>query len=426
MSDQVNPQKSLRKKSRLDRLGWRSKRSEALESRDDPNWRAPEARMPGESGEKHSIYRQRLLLLGILLAGLGFLGWFVVHLLTIEVQTPLIAIAAGPYAAPFAPNSWAAEDLESFFSLHEKTLAVTDLSSDWQAKESGLRELQLQLDRVLQQGQRAGAVMIYLSLHGVTDAEGNPCLVPPNASPYQSETWLPVGRLLDEIAARSLADATRIVLILDSSRMPANWQIGLLYNGFTEGLETLISERVTPDGPLKNLVVLNSTSAGETSFASQDLRASVFGHYLRSGLAGEADDESQGGNGDRKVSLHELRDYLQNRVDQWARFHRGDRQRPILLPALTEDFPLAWALAAKDRRISASPEANSPPPVPETRIAKLWSDYARHAEQKPYHQSPIAWHEFERQLLWLEAANHSGTQYERACAATGNAARPQG
>lgn len=414
MSDQINPSEAARKPGRLKRLGWRSKPTETLASADDPNWRAAEGRLPEETGEKHPVYRQRMWILGILLAGLGFLGAFLLHLLSIQVQTPLIAIAAGPYAAPFAPNSWAAEDLDSFFSLHEKNLAVTDLSSDWQAKESGLRELQLQLDRAHKQARRAGVVLIYVSMHGVTDAEGNPCLVPPNASPYQSETWLPVARLLDEIAARDIADDMRVVLILDCARMPVNWRIGLLYNGFAEGLEALIQERVTNDGPLKNLVVLNSTSAGETGFASQDLRASVFGYYLRNGLAGDADDKANGGNGDRKVSLHELRDYLQHHVDRWARFHRGDRQRPILLPARAEDFSLAWALAPKKRSIPASQEAISPPVVSEARLSRLWQDYARLAERKPYHRDPIAWHEFERQLLWLEAANQSGKHYERA------------
>lgn len=413
MSDEVNSPKAAKKSGRVEKPGWRSKGSETPAASDDPNWRAPEGRFE-ETGEKHPLYRQRLWILGILLAGLGFLGAFLFHLLSIQVQTPLIAIASGPYMAPFAPNSWALEDLEGFFSLHEKNLAVMDLSSAWQAKESGLRELQLELDRAHKHGRRAGAVMIYLSMHGVTDADGNPCLVPPNASPYQSETWLPVSRLLDEIAARHLLEDMRIVLVLDCGRTPVNWQIGLLYNGFTEGLETLIQERVTNDGPLKNLVVLNSTSAGETGFASQDLRASVFGHYFQRGLSGEADDKAQGGNGDRKVSLYELRDYLQNHVDRWARFHRGDRQRPLLLPARSEDFPLAWALSPKRRRNPGNPEALSPPAVPEARLSQLWQDYARLADRQMYHRDPIAWHEFERQLLWLESANQSGKHYERA------------
>ena len=222
--------------------------------------------------------------------------------------------------------------------------------------------------------------------------------------------------LLEHIKAQQLPASWHKLLILDCNRIDVNWRLGVLSDGFADGLADAVREANIP-----NFAILNSTSPGERGWASEDLAASVFGHYLRLGLAGAADvklDDGHGvnigGNGDHQVSLRELVNYLDRHVDGWAQHNRAARQRPMLVPASAADFTVVWALNPHSQRKLAEAAASSAVAVPATLTAaneKLWRAHDRLESLDPQRFDPLAWSDFEHKLLWANEAIAAGSAY---------------
>ena len=84
-----------------------------------------------------------------------------------------------------------------------------------------------------------------------------------DASPLESETWLPVRTLLTRIKAQQLPPNLKLLLILDSNRFDVHWGLGQLYNGFAERLPEVIDNAAIP-----NLAVINSTGPGQVGWTS--------------------------------------------------------------------------------------------------------------------------------------------------------------
>ena len=110
----------------------------------------------------------------------------------------------------------------------------------WESKDQWLREFRRQIDTAVPGGPARNTIIIYLSLHGVVDDKGEPCLIPPGASPWQSSQWVRVRDLLTELFLFQDEKghyATKIkgwdkLLVLDCNRIDANWSLGQFYNGF--------------------------------------------------------------------------------------------------------------------------------------------------------------------------------------------------
>lgn len=394
--------------------GWRGRAGQqgpAIRHRWQRDWDA----QPMDQLRAGDIW-QRLRIGGLLLVFLGLTAFLVQQLWFRPVQTPLLAISAPAYSWPFPPNAWSAEDLAGLGDLDkQESIHLFDTSPAWQTAESGLASLDRQLQAVAQQGSPNGAVVIYLSMHGIADAAGRPALLPPAASPLRSETWLKLSDLLEHIKAAQLPNAWHKLLVLDCSRVDVDWRMGVLSNGFADGLADALR-----DANIPNLVALNSTSPGERAWASADLGGSAFGHYLRLGLAGEADAKledskgiNHGGNGDRQVSIRELLNYLDRHVDGWAMHNRAAHQHPMLVPAGTEDFTVVWSLNHGSRRRLAEkkPESTGVPASLEVASQKLWRSHDRLQSLDPLRFDPLAWSDFEHKLLWCDQAMAAGGAY---------------
>ncbi len=346
--------------------------------------------------------------LGLLLAGfVGLVAFLVYDLMHVPLQTPLVAVVAPPYAWPLPANDWAQEDLERLASLEGQTLNVLDGSAAWSNRDRGLQSFDRQLRDVAKAGSRTGTVVIYLSMHGAVDGTGAACLIPPGASPLKSETWLPVREVLSHIQQQNLPHEWHKLLILDAGRLGVNWNLGQLYNGFADRLASAVD-----DAKIPNLVVLNSAGSGQSSWTSAELAGSAFGYFLQRGLAGAADDTSEGGNGDRQVSLHELLNYLQQHVDAWSVANRSEHQRPLLVPAEAPDFNVAWSLSRRSlqRLLGSRPRAVDPA-VTQAAITDLWRAHDQLASQQPLRFDPLNWRDFEQQLIWLEQSSVAGKAY---------------
>ena len=216
--------------------------------------------------------------------------------------------------------------------------------------------------------------------------------------------------LLERLKDPSLlpAEVNKLV-ILDCTRLRVHWRAGILDNTFAARLPQAVQEASVP-----NLVVLCASSPGETSWVSPESSGSVFGHYLSVALAGEADGVLPGIKADKWVSLHELRHYLEASVNAWAQRHRGERQRPMLLPAGTPGLRDLFGLEAK--RATGFPGdvgaglAGADSQL-QTEIDALWLQHDDLLARAPYRADPLAWHQFEQRLLWLEQAAAAGEAY---------------
>ena len=211
--------------------------------------------------------RRRKLIIASLFAGSGLLlALLVWNLLYAPVQTPLIAIAATGYDWPLPPNAWATEDVAALAALDRRTVRLTDLSSEWRTADRGLARLDEELKRIASRNGRSRVVILYLSMYGALDGAGQPCLIPPGASPQDSSTWLKLADVLQRIKTAGVPNSLHKLLVLDGSRELVNWNLGQLGGGFAEALPAALEEAQIP-----NLAILNSARGGEAAIASSAL-----------------------------------------------------------------------------------------------------------------------------------------------------------
>lgn len=136
----------------------------------------------------------------------------------------MFAAVVTEYEWPIDPNAWASEDLERFETLGHEALEIVNLSVDWRSRDLALRRLDAELTTFVSERSLPETVLFYFSLHGVVDAAGRPHLLPADASPIDSATWLPVSVVLDRICQKLPPHVNKLVLP-DSNRSAANWRI---------------------------------------------------------------------------------------------------------------------------------------------------------------------------------------------------------
>ena len=349
----------------------------------------------------------------LLLVGLGS-AIFLATVLQRELQPPFVAIVKTAYSHDFPPNSWSFEDLDALRngvdSLDHKTLGVIDLSDVHHANENLLTVPdERERKRVVMNAERTGVIIFYISMHGMVDDNDEACVATTESNPLDAKTWLPVSGLLSQIQNWKLPDHVHKLLILDCNRQDANWKIGLLKNDFADRLLIALQKNRVP-----NLVILNSTSGGQVGHSSAEMRGSVFGQYLRLGLAGAADLPDEGGNHDRRVSLKELENYLTKHVDAWSRKNRGVSQQPMLIPSDVSDFRLTCSLdrSRLDRLLTKFKSGSAAEAtVSRDNLNKLWTSYSDLRNSHADSVAPLEMGKLRRQLVWLEQASQAGSAY---------------
>ena len=174
-------------------------------------------------------------------------------------------------------------------------------------------------------------MLIYLSGHGVLDAEGKPCLVlatdrgvnswQPQLSRLEDFPTLDLQKTLDTIAdCYAGQSGVKKVVLLDCSRIHVNPELGILENRFDEALAGL---RLKDD-----MFVLSSAGSAQLGWTLPDRRASAFGFYVCKGLAGRADEKQFGGNEDGVVTLDELERYVRKQVNEQVQARSWSNNRP--------------------------------------------------------------------------------------------------
>lgn len=366
------------------------------------NWRTPGRKAPvkrdtplyGRSETSHSgLWWKRvlslLLVFVLVLVFIAVIRW-------IPRSTPLIVMTVTDYAAPAPPNGWAKEDAAALRASWPLNGAWKDYWNNIRVevaeKSASTGDLFIETALEMLRAQPAGGPqknvrVLYLSAHGVVNSSGEPCLLLANPRDDQAtKIWpganaelplvsLPqlIGKLRDEAKQNRGA---KFVVLLESNRIDSDWRLGVLENNFASSLTKYMNENATPGD--NSVVLINSASPGEVAQAYPEYGASGFGMFARAGLLGAADTDN-----DRKVELHELRDYLRKNVDVLAQQGRYRTQQPQLLPTDAADFAVAYA---QDRNVD--PLAGTSGVTAEALQEKWSSTYSlwqKHTQLTHYH-----------------------------------------
>lgn len=406
--------------------GWRGKKSGSEAS--GSAWRKPSAQNPANKSAgkpegwwktkkdrsyERAVQRHRLKTGAWFLLSLVLVAGFLVWILWRPVSTPLLAVAAIDYQAPLPPNAWAAEDIDRLHLLADEDIISPFENNRWIPGDSvdhWLAGLRSELDKKIPSGPDPdGTVIIYLSIHGVVDGSGRPCLLPPGTSLHgadgadaESKNWLPVRRLLEylfvEDRPHRASQGSKKLLILDCNRIGADWSFGVLHNTFAARLKEVVEE-ISEKAP--NLAVLNSTSPDQIAWSAPELRGSVFGYYVAGGLRGAADLDDDG-----QVTMSELHRYLKTEVNLWVTVNRTDTQTPMLVSS-GPDFALVHVA---ERKAFELPEYKTDSRWKE-KVAQRWQRHAELQKNVPQRLQPLEWQAYQRGLLRLEKLVDAGAEY---------------
>lgn len=414
------------------RKGWRGDRTP--DKKPSRRWQTAASSGRNEAADAQTS-KHRFVVAFWSIASLGLIGLLVWLVLMQPKRTPVIVMTATAYDWPFPPNAWAKQDARGFAVLDRDTIDFRDWSDLCGGRGAKFADSLAPLKNRLQElvtGLSPNVVCIYLSMHGAVDSTGAPCLIPPGASPHDAASWMPLRQVLETIKAANVPERTQILLVLDASRIETLWPAGILANTFADGLQQTVEAVHVP-----NLTVVNSAGIGETAFAGEELQGSAFGRHLLLGFSGEADLRSEGGNGNRRVSLSELENYLKRRVGNWAAEQRNDVQTPILVrsvpdvngkPAADYDVVAAQGsgLFGQPDKVRKEIEARLARPwerpVAETKLTELWR--ARQQLRQPEAErvlDPLLTAEIDAKLLWLEQLDSAGPEYQEMATLTASA-----
>lgn len=396
------------------RADWRAKPGKPAPGA-APGARAAAWQQRGDRAYQSAVRWYRIKLAGFSLAALGLVALFVWWVFFRPRIASVYALAVIDYGLAVPPNAWAREDVDrladigidreriAYFRKFDHLLAAADASAF-----DDLRDAILHPPAAF--GKR-DTVVVYLSVHGVADERGMPCLLLPASSPHDSSTWVPLVEVLRRLfPTTERAIPPNKLVILDCTRMDSNWRLGLLYNSFADNLEKARLEAEIP-----GLVLLNSTSPGQVGWTSpEQLQGSVFGFFVHRGLLGAADQEEPG-NGDNRVTVRELAAYVTKHVGQWVREYRGDEQQPMLVaPEGFRDFTLGYAKYRGETELPPRVNLLAEKALAWSALDALWQRHARLYAKAPWRDDPLGWQEFQQKLLWLEQAALAGPAYQAA------------
>ena len=340
----------------------------------------------------------------LLFVSLSLIALFVYVLTRKKDPLPLLAIAVTEYSEHVPPNALALEDIQRFNSVLGKSYNNIELIVPTEATPGGRDDFvrvlaeQMALKEFRPGGPKKDTVAVYISAHGVTDQRGDPCLLLAGSQPNDSETWLPISKLLEPFAA--LDKSVKKILFLESGKIESNWMLGQIYNGFADQLESTVES-----ADIENLSVIASHSPGERSFTSLKKGGSIFGDVVARSLRGAGMSDS----GD--IDLHSCANEIRRSVRAWSLSNRARPQTPRLLPSDAPNFKIA---EVTDFDATESADQSIPFASRTERVKNLWNDYSVLQQSAPYKSDPINWSRIQHKLVYLQKAAVAGQAYEDA------------
>lgn len=156
----------------------------------------------------------------------------------------------------------------------------------------------------------------------------------------KAEKLFPLKKLLDAFQA---CGVEKKILVLDIMTPIADPRLGVLVDDVAGRTKSEIEA-------IKDLggVVLCACSPGETAYASEDLKRSVFGYYFEEGMRGFADHyaDAESNRGSGRVMALGLANFVKERVSRWAKENRRRSQTPMVFGS-AKDYLLVDSVRRK-------------------------------------------------------------------------------
>ncbi|MFO0945241.1 MAG: hypothetical protein U1D30_04730 [Planctomycetota bacterium] len=387
---------------------------------------------PVTPGVSRSTIKGITALFGLVLVIAGFI---MLVLWLNPVPLPKLIVLSARYRTDLLPpNGMAIQDAMTVYSQSD----VLD-NSDADPRSLPLDNLRTQIADVPTQIPKQTwfhwektTTLVYCNLLGIALYEPDKNRSVPYLLPEDFQVPTQQSQLANAVTVRSLLEsllkspADQKVLVLDCQRMDHHWPLGTAKNEFVAAVKQELEEIGNQGADkLNGLAVLFSCSENEITWIDNEQTQSTFGYLFARGIAGEADDARFGGDGNRRLTLAELSQYLKTRVSAWTRRNRADSQTPelvsygvaadaftLLAPGRTAEFRLPPKAGAKDgttgRAWSEYHELGTPASFNlaqgKESLKKGWIEYYKLASQDPppWEYAPEAWRYFEDSLLRAE------------------------
>jgi hypothetical protein len=244
--------------------------------------------------------------------------------------------------------------------------------------------------------------LVVMALHGGSDPSGAYLLPDDAGADPGPGNRVRLDAVLDRLEQAPFR-GKNVVLVLDATRLTADWSLGMVRNDFARELDRL-NDRVAK---VPNLVVLSASGPDQRSWVSDYWRQSVFVHFLIEGLRGSAAGD------DGRVDAADLFGYARREVANWVRSHRGAEQEPVLLPRGEAGLARAagMELCVAPREVVPTPEAPEPSAEVESpELKAAWDAFDRLRGQSPHPAgySPQLWSLYLASLLRFDELQRSG------------------
>ncbi len=351
-------------------------------------WRPPlqQGATPRTRGGKRT--RQIVALAFLFLALLGALVAWLLWLL--KPQSPyFLTIPMSEYRIrSFPVNPFAEQDSDALAShFPDARKAYTS-----QERDLFLRELDALANR-----KSSERVIVHLRAHCLYDGE-TVYLIPGNANPDDSASWVPLKAILTRLQA---CPARHRLLLLDLFGPIADIRLGVINEDVANRVLEVLDKRED-----KQLMILCACDRGQVSLVSEELGRSIFAHYLDLGLRGAADGEL--GYRDEQVNVRELAAYVTRCVNRWTVLNREANQSPVLLGPENEDFTLL--------RVDRHPPEEEPYTAPATYpdwLQKGWEQRDQWWADQTFRLAPQEFRELGATLTGAEQRWRGGRQPDR-------------
>ncbi len=333
---------------------------------------------------------------------------------------------------PIPPNWMGDSDQKALLQLNEGKLKVKSSQGE------------LDFEKRLKNFPKKSVCVVYVSAHAALE----PFAVDPSVDRVETKdadvVLFPTTGDFDAVSSRvrmnelwnalkRLPDNKKLVL-LDVSRLQGQWRLGVYDNFAVAGIQEAVAREKIP-----NLYVMTSCAAGETSWVCPDLGGtegqSVFGYFVAQGLAGEADKKPDGTFRDNVVTVRELFEYVNRRVNDWVQRNRDSAgQHPQLFPneRVLEGADSTFVVCAVSKRkpatkgtdqIATDGTATGDFKEAQNKLFKLWErraklDQEAMAPNAILHLEPIRWRALAHLLMRAEEflIHHRAKQAEQAIA----------
>lgn len=354
----------------------------------------------GSGGQRSSRYSRKFKLRMVILGLVCLLGLFVIMLAPTAGRVPMVQIVTfgiGAYGGRANPqgnmpiNPFGEQDAKAFQVLNDQFpsqfLPVRQEDNVLNGAQL-LNFLQSEAGATNVAGQH---LIVFCTMHGLVQPSGEVELFAIDATPDSPSTspgtMIPIKELMANLQD---SRARRVLLILDAARLDSSWRLGILSNDIAAQLAADWPARKASSGIQGaaeggKVSLLLAAAPGQHSWPATD--RSTFVQYVIEGLSGAADGWEAGqpprqtGSRDRRVSLHELAAFSQQRVDDWTRKRYGAIQTVQLLGNVT-DFDLAVASTGNVAELVANAKVSSKPPVLNAAAAKGAATKAAQASAK--------------------------------------------